>query len=107
MIDQTDKEIYKEEVEKFVQRKLNLRQNVEKAYGFVWDQCSAELQAYIKGLQEYPENFISFNTIWLLKELKKATSGVNSKANAWANMHDVIASLYRINRDHQNQTNII
>ena len=48
----------------------------------MWGQNSAALQAFIKGLSEYEDHAASFDVIWLLKELKKATSGIDSKANA-------------------------
>ena len=34
--DEVDQEIYKEEVKQFVQRKMNLRRNLEKSYGLIW-----------------------------------------------------------------------
>ena len=40
-VDEVDMEIYREEVKQFVQRKTNMRRNLEKAYGLVWGQCSA------------------------------------------------------------------
>ena len=41
--DKVDLEIYKEEMKQFVQRKMNLRRNLEKSYGLIWGQCSAGL----------------------------------------------------------------
>ena len=34
-IDEVDHEIYKEEIKQFVQKKLNLQKNTEKAYGLI------------------------------------------------------------------------
>ena len=42
-IDDADVEIYKEEINQFVQRKMNLQRNMEKTYGLVWGQCSTAL----------------------------------------------------------------
>ena len=95
-VDEVDLEIYKEEIKQFMQRKLNLRRNTEKAYDLIWGQCSAALQAFIKGLSEYKDHAASFDTIWLLKELKKETSGIDSKVNAWLNMHEAISNLYKM-----------
>ena len=92
----TENEIYKEEIKQFVQRKLTLRRNTQKAYGLVWGQCSSQLQEYIKGLSSFEAQSAKSNTLWLLQELKKATAGVDSKANAWMNMQDSIAMLYRM-----------
>ena len=93
---EAEREIYKEEIKQFVQRKLTLRRNIQKAYGLLWGQCSNQLQEYIKGLAQFEQESATSNTIWLLQELKKATSGVDSKANAWKNMQDSIATLYRM-----------
>ena len=61
--DEVDLEIYKEEVKQFVQRKMNLRRNMEKLYGLIWGQCSAGLQAYIKGTSAYATMSIIFNVV--------------------------------------------
>ena len=63
-----------------MQRKLNLQRNTEKAYGLIWGQCSAALQVFSKGLSEYEDHAASFDAIWLLKELKKVASVIDSKA---------------------------
>ena len=40
----TENKIYMEEIKQFVQHKLTLRRNMQKAYGLVWGQCSNQLQ---------------------------------------------------------------
>ena len=94
--DEVDQEIYKEEVKQFVQRKMSLRRNLEKTYGLIWGQCSAGLQAYIKGTSAYATMSPIFNVVWLLHELKKATSGIDDKANVYVNMHDAMCTLYKM-----------
>ena len=93
---ETETAIYNEEIKQFVQRKLNLRRNMQKSYALIWGQCSTQLQEYVKGQSEYTKHSATSNVVWLLKELKKATSGVDSKANGWMNMQDAIAALYRM-----------
>ena len=100
-VDEVDMEIYREEVKQFVQRKINMRRNLEKTYGLVWGQCSAALQTYIKGLLYYETSSSKFDALWLLREIKKATSGINDKANAYVSMHDAISQLYRMKQDSQ------
>ena len=74
---------------------MNLQRKTEKAYRRIWGQCSTALQAFIKGLSDYKVHAACFDKIWLLKELKKATSRIDSKANAWLNIHEAIANLYK------------
>ena len=59
---------------------VNLRRNLEKSYGLIWGQCSAGSQAHIKGTLAYAAMSPIFNVVLLLHELKKATSGIDDKA---------------------------
>ena len=70
-MDEVDLEIYREEVKQFVQRKTNMRRNLEKTYGLIWGQCLAGLQTYIKGLSYYETASSVFDPLWLLREIKK------------------------------------
>ena len=42
-----------------------------------------------------------FDALWLLREIKKTTSGIDDKANAYVSMHDVISQLYRMKQGSQ------
>ena len=42
-----------------------------------------------------------FNVVWLLHELKKATSGIDDKANVYVNMHDAMSTLYKMRQGSQ------
>ena len=68
-----------------------MRRNIEKTYGLIWGHCSAGLQTYIKGLSYYETASSAFDPLWLLREIKKATSGIDDKANAYVSMHDAIS----------------
>ena len=95
-IDEVHQEIYKEEVKQFVQQKINIRRNVEKSYGLVWGQWSADLKQYIKGISLYESRSKIFGTVWLLKELKKATSGIDNKANPYITMYRSMSNIYKM-----------
>ena len=102
---EVNQEIYKEEVKQFVQHKMNLRRNLEKSYRLIWGQCSAGLQAYIKGTSAYAAMTPIFNVVWLLHELKKVTSGMDDKANMYVNMHDAMSTLYKMRQGAQETNN--
>ena len=80
---------------------MNLQRNLEKSYGLIWGQCSAGLQAYVKGTSAYATMSVIFNVVWLLHELKKATSGIDDKANIYVNMHDAMSMLYKMRQGTQ------
>ena len=80
---------------------MNLRRNLEKFYGLIWGQCSTGLQAYIKGTSAYATMSPIINVVWLLHELKKATSGIDDKANVYVNMHDAMSTSYKMRQGSQ------
>ena len=100
-VDEVDMEIYCKEVKQFVQQKTNMRRNLERTYGLVWGQCSSGLQTYIKGLSYFETGSSIFDALWLLREIKKAISGIDDKANAYISMHDAISQLYRMKQGSQ------
>ena len=64
-----------------------------KAFGLLWEQFNAVLQAQIKGNVEWADSMDDHNTMWLLENLKKAVSGINPKANTKMALVKAISSL--------------
>jgi hypothetical protein len=85
-----------EEVKRFVARKNNIQRNIQGASYLIWGQCSTALQAFVKGQDGYAKATEGYDVTWLLKEVKKASSGIDSKANPYVTMHDAIGMLYRM-----------
>ena len=83
-------------MKQYVARGMLLKSNLVMVYSLIWGQCSAALQSYIKGLQNYEDKRDIFNVLWLLSELKKATSGINTKVNSTLTMQEAVAALYRM-----------
>ena len=71
-------------------REANLRRNVEKSFGVIWDQCSTALQSTIKVRSEYDDSFDDLDTVWLVKELEKTTYGIDRNSYAEMNLLDTI-----------------
>ena len=94
--DDVDKDIYREEIKLFVVRQTNLRRNIEKSFGLIWGQCSTQLQATIKGLTAYSDKYDDLDILWLIKELKKSTSGIDSTSDPRLTLHKSLAELYKL-----------
>merc|ERR1712071_673998 len=94
--------ILKEEIKQYVLRKNIIRRNIQATFSLVWGQCSSALQAYVKGQSGYQKASEDHDVKWLLKEVKKASSGIDSKANPYVTMHDAIGMLYQM-RQGQNK----
>lgn len=94
--DAVDVDIYKEELKQFVTRSANLQRNLEKTFGLIWGQCSNALQADIKGIQDYTDKFEDLDSLWLITELKKLTSGIDSRSDPRLTFHRALAELYKL-----------
>ena len=77
-------------------REINLFQNIEKSVAIIWGQCLLALQSYMKGLEDFEENYDNFNMVWLLSELKKAVSGINNKVNPHITLHEAVGNVCRM-----------
>ena len=51
--DETEIVIHKEEIKVFVERRRVLESNVGALYSLIWNQCTNDLQAVLKGLDEF------------------------------------------------------
>ena len=69
---------------------------MEKLFGLIWGQCSSQLQSTIKGLTGFSDMYDDFDVVWLITELKKSTSGIDSKSDPRLTLHKALAELYRL-----------
>ena len=76
-----DLAIQKEEVRLYVTKKSILASNVNTIFAKVWGQCSEGLQNMIKYSDKYEARERLKDTVWLLKELKKVTTGIDALGN--------------------------
>ena len=58
----------------------------------------------MKGQQGYITATDEYDITWLLREMKKASSGIDSKANPYLTMQDAIGLMYRM-RQCSNESN--
>ena len=88
-----EKFLQQERLKSFIVRENMLKRNCSKLYSIIWRQCSSALQAVIKGLDEYTSRAMKHDFIWLLKQIKKVTSGVDVKANPHDTLFESISAL--------------
>ena len=60
-------------------RDKNLYRNTERVFGLLRGQCSFALQVKIKGLSKYEDRSSNFDVLWLIKEAKAATLGIDER----------------------------
>ena len=86
--------LFKENMKIFSQRQRTMRNNTNKLYELIWGQCSDALKAEVKGHRDYPGRKEERDTVWLLQELKKATSGLSRNANVYVSMFNLVRKFY-------------
>ena len=94
--DPTEVEIRKEEIKLFVARRNKLISLAEKAFSIIWGQCSSQLQSKITSLASYTTKAKAQDTLWLLKELKKVTSGISAKAEPRSTIVGALYGMFRM-----------
>ena len=94
--DELEKDIYKEHVKVYVAGLTLLTRNQEKVFGIIWGQCSAALQSKLKSLAEYEDRSSSLDSLWLLKELKKATAVIDTKAEPRSTLIDSLFGIFKM-----------
>ena len=77
-------------VNKYIDREEVLTENARKLYSIVIGQCTPPLRSTIKGDAEYGKKSSDFDTLWLSKNIKKTTAGVDTKANPALTLHEQI-----------------
>ena len=66
---------------KYIDRGEVLTENANKLYGIVIGKCTPPLRSTIKGDTEYGGKLSNFDSLRILKKIKKTTAGVDMKAN--------------------------
>ena len=75
-------------VKKYMDREEVLTENTKKLYGIVIGQCTPPLRSTIKHDEEYGIKSLYFDTLWLLKKIKKMTAGVDINTNPALTLHE-------------------
>ena len=75
-------------VKKYMDREEVLTENANKLYGIVIRQCTPPLRSTIKHDVEYGIKSSDLDTLWVLKNIKKTTTGVDMKANPELTLHE-------------------
>ena len=65
-----------------------LTENLNKLCGIVIGQCTPPLRSIIKHDAEYGIKSSDFDTLWLIKNIKKTTAGVDMKVNPALTLHE-------------------
>ena len=67
-------------------REIRVKTNAKRIHGLIKGQCSHSLRALLKQDKKYEENDRKQNVLWLLEQLKKIASGLDSKSNKRCNV---------------------
>ena len=76
----------------------NVKRNLQKVYGIMWGQTSSALRSTLRGLDDFETKSKKLDALWLIDQMKKATTGIDSKDNSRVILHDAVAAIYRLRK---------
>jgi hypothetical protein len=91
--DESDTELWKEEIKELAKRKRVLRGNLMAIYAVIWGQCSEAMKAKVKSLDGYAKSTEDDDCIWLLNNIKAVTMQFDANHNGYMSMLNAIAGL--------------
>ena len=68
-------------VDKYVDRQIDLEENLKRIYILIWGQCTHTLKTYVQSMENYDAKSKAYDVLWLLKQLKPSVSGIDTKAD--------------------------
>ena len=101
----TKKEIHKKRVNLYVERYDKIDNNIDKIYLYVWIQCTSSLQQSIVERSEFKENMVNSDVILILKELKLATSDIDTNTNKYENIIEALLTLFNTRQGNTESNN--
>jgi hypothetical protein len=95
---------YQQEYKVYLDGKKLIRENKRVLFTIIWGQCSPSLQAVVKGLDDFLTNFSTYNTKWLLEQLKVVSAGIDSKSNVYVQLHLAVLIFFNM-KQYPNESN--
>jgi len=78
MISDIKVKIQSERIKRYVVKEDELKSSLKKVYNIIWGQCSDQLQATVKFLDDYNTKEEEKDIVWLLTQLQRETAGIDS-----------------------------
>ena len=75
------KTLFNKEIDLYVKRKALYNRNKKKLYAIIFNQCTPSLVSSIKSQNGYSEKDKEKDPLWILKEAKKLTVGIDALKN--------------------------
>ena len=90
----TKKAMHMKQINLFVERFDKIDENIDKIFSYIWGQCTSGLQSVIVEMDDYEDKASECDVIWLLEQLKLATSGIDNTTNKYDNLIETILTLF-------------
>jgi hypothetical protein len=74
-----------ERIKRYMDKEDKLKAALNKLYSTIWGQCSDQLQAALKYLNDFESKNDDKDIAWLLTELKRETAGIDAMGNKHVN----------------------
>ncbi len=94
MTDELTKMFYMEDYKEYRKQQIAIKNSETKLYECILGQCTEQLKAKLKGMEEFEEKDEDKDCAWLLKAIKKLHYKFEEKKDPFMNLRDAKAELY-------------
>ena len=82
--------IQNQRIKMYVKKEMKMVNNIDSIHTNIWGECIEPLQNMIKHLDEFAMKYMEKDVIWILKNLKKVSTGIDSLGNKRANYFNAL-----------------
>ncbi len=75
-----------------------MKSSLNKLYNIIWGQCSDQLQATVKFMDDYNTKDEGKDIVWLLTQLQRETAGIDSLGNRHITLIKTLRTLINIHQ---------
>ena len=93
--------IQQQRIKNYVDREMEMENNMFKIYGLMKGQCSHSLRAVLKKETKFKEKDTAQDVLWLLKKLRGLTSGLDNKSNKRCNLFEALMAFVTMRQGEQ------
>jgi hypothetical protein len=96
VVDEIDKEIFKEEIRMFVKTKASIESTMKSLYDLIWGQCSESLRSRLRGYNDYATYSTNADSLALLKGIRAEMTGFRNKQYLPHSLHKMMRDFYNL-----------
>ena len=103
---EAEKEILTEILRHYIEREERISSSMNIIYGIIWVQCTPGIKSVLKSNEEYLTKSKTFESLWLMRDTKKTTTGIELKLNKYVSLYHTIKNFMNMKHGKAEPNNV-